>query len=1009
MKINREKIYNILLNDGRNLGSIKNYQLFEDSYFSSEKNVDVFWDWLSKNDFKKGPNKGQKYTDRTKESFYKKYVCDLDWAKSTQYCGGSTPALDNTSLIPDANTIKKIVEKGQEYTIGLKGNELMNKFSRGWDSAMSWGADVVKHLKKKYYDIDPGKGVFDTPENSSSSTDKWLKDPTNSKMYVYKVKNCKWLAKNVKTGKIFNISDDSRYKSSVDILNKEYSQYLKNCNPSNTDNTQTDNTQIDGTQTITPTPTPLPVNLPSWATCIGQSFKGAVVTMDENNHQIIMASFGKDVGYFWDDKTFMFTYTNGVKIGGTWSCEGNKLFIKTTDGEQWSIDTQWISQPSSSINPSVNYQTTGVDATTVMTNDASEPEKSDKSSSTQPQQLLQQPSEPISKPDDEKSDLIDKYGKQNESVYLEDVLNNVNTLINEIDMKSRIMEQSKPLVVVAPAQELDILYNHAILKNIGSIQTLCNGRNGTAIPVNINGRMYFAGRRGKLTPALGGGEGFITYDGKILKNTGGCNYTYVLKDGNIVTMDGIDQIELQLPQKQLLSRFGIDGVDYNSDPYSFIDNITTKFQSLIDKGARSKIFKNWSDLLKNYYKYGPQEKWLDIVTKPESGTNPPQDELGDYVVVSADKLGIQFNDRQIQIFVPRGVSTATSFKAAIFNSGDCKNDLTSYINGAFDFQQTGKNDPNINNSTVRTNIKSCFRAGEYKDIRLTSNDITVKFNDKDNPFKGLRGFGSEFDINEIQKLLMGGTFKLPNVGPNGKNPYLPFRIDARQGMTESKHKLSNLIKENLLNVSKQKNESLLIEKKIVQTRTKLISENRILKFKQPREKFFNEIISEAIYFEKQGFNKQIIKEEFWDSMKGLFGEHGSSAIFSTFKEYMGKHLVEKLTSINPNGWMGQNIKKAINTIHIEDIDKIVDCNFITKKVSSSISEAIINKISQGQDIEGGGIESIVKGGLDKSIDRTELNKNIHDGISKLICPVLGDVSKKLKEKGEEMKLKAVRP
>jgi hypothetical protein len=55
--------------------------------------------------------------------------------------------------------------------------------------------------------------------------------------------------------------------------------------------------------------------------------------------------------------------------------------------------------------------------------------------------------------------------------------------------------------------------------------------------------MYFAGRRGKLTPALGGGEGFITYDGKILKNTGGCNYTYVLKNGNIVTMDGIDQIE----------------------------------------------------------------------------------------------------------------------------------------------------------------------------------------------------------------------------------------------------------------------------------------------------------------------------------------------------------------------------------------------------------------------------------------------------------------------------------
>ena len=737
-----------------------------------------------------------------------------------------------------------------------------------------------------------------------------------------------------------------------------------------------------------------------------------------------MVPFGKDMGYFWDDKTFIFVYSNGMKVAGTWSCEGNKLFIKTTDGEQWSKDTEWIVQPSSSINPSVNYQTTGVDATTVMTNDASEPEntstnktttepqKSDKSSSVQPQPpILKKPSEPISKPDvdDEKSDLIDKYGTQNESVSLEGVLNNVNTLINEIDMKSRIMEQAQPSVVVAPAQELDILYTNAVLKNIGSVQTLCNGRNGTAIPVNVNGRMYFAGRRGKLTPALGGGEGFITYDGKILKNTGGCNYTYVLKNGNIVTMDGIEAIELQLPFKNILSRFGIDGADYNTDPYYFIDTITAKFQALIDKGARSMIFKTWSDLLKQYYKYGPQEKWLRI-TDQKSITNPPNDELNKYQPMSADNLGIKYLDKQIIIYQPLGRGTTSNFQGATYNSGECRTDLISYISAAFEFNQNGSVDRNVGSAPVRNNIRACYRAGKYQgSFVVTPQDIKVEFNDKDNPFMGLRGFGKDLDIKEIQNLLGGDTHKLPKVGPSGKNPFLPFNIDAKQNMNESKSKLTSLIKENLLEISKQKNDSLLIEKKIVQTRTKLISENRILKFKQPREKFFSEIIGEAMYFSKQGFDKQIIKEEFWDSLKGLFGEHGSSAIFSTFKEYMGKHLVEKLTSINPTGWMGQNIKKAINTIHIEDIDKIVDCDFITRKVSSSISEAIINKISQGQDIEGGGIQSIVKGGLDKSIDRTELNKNIHNGISKLICPVLGDVSKKLKEKGEEMKLKAVKP
>ena len=53
-------------------------------------------------------------------------------------------------------------------------------------------------------------------------------------------------------------------------------------------------------------------------------------------------------------------------------------------------------------------------------------------------------------------------------------------------------------------------------------------------------------------------------------------------------------------------------------------------------------------------------------------------------------------------------------------------------------------------------------------------------------------------------------------------------------------------------------------------------------------------ISEAIYLQSQGFDKQIIKEEFWDSIKGLFGQHGSEAIFGTFKEYMGKWLLKKL-------------------------------------------------------------------------------------------------------------------
>ena len=143
--------------------------------------------------------------------------------------------------------------------------------------------------------------------SSSSTTSGWLPDPTKSKMYVYKVKDCKWLAKNVKTGKVFVISDDPRYESSVDILNGSYKNALKGCDSSDA--------QTDGGQTIT-TPTPPPVVLPDWGKCIGDSIVGANVTKDENNVDIVFSLFGKSKGYFWNDGVFMFVYENGNKVDG---------------------------------------------------------------------------------------------------------------------------------------------------------------------------------------------------------------------------------------------------------------------------------------------------------------------------------------------------------------------------------------------------------------------------------------------------------------------------------------------------------------------------------------------------------------------------------------------------------------------------------------------------------------------------------------------------------------------
>jgi len=907
-----------------------------------------------------------------------------------------SPTPQQNSITPDPNTERPATYSGRDYIFGMIGNEVIQKVNGVWKKLEGFTSDVIAKIKKDVYNIRRGQSVYDTPENSGTSSNNNRVSngiyTTKGDPYQYKIVDCVWYTKSLENrGKI--IKDwkplDGNQKA-TDILDGRFPNARKECK-------KTDDNQNDDGQEIITTPKPSPIVLPTWAKCIGDSIEGTNITKDENGLDIVFSSFEKSKGYFWDDGAFMFVYENGNKIAGKWSCDNNKLLIRTEDGDQWTPSTQWIKQPSKYINPIVNNSTTGVNINDLVDDGLTPTEttKSDKPASTD---TTPTPStEPVVKPD-----------VTNESYNsLENVLNNVNLLINEIEMKEIIREQKRQQSVVnAPAEELDILYGNAILKTMGPVETLCES-GPTPIPVNVGGRMYFAGRKIKLKPGYSEAEGYIVYDGRILSRTQGCNFVYVKKGNDIAQIDGMERKGLELPYRELLSRFGIDNMDYNSNPYYFIDTITKKFNDLIEKGGRSSIFRSWQELLINYYKYD-NTKRLKLTT--DNQNNPPQDEMNKFELLSADKYGIQFNDRQIQIYLPKGAGVTSGFTGATYNADQCRTDLVSYLSAAFEFQVNAGVDRTVNSSTVRNNLRACYRSGKFQNMTpITSTDIKVDFIDKDNPFKGMRGFGSEFNIQNVQKLLAGDTFKLPKVGPNGKNPFLPFIIDARQSMNESKSNITNLIKENLIKIKREKDSSLLIETKIIKSRTQLLSENRILKFKQPREKFFNEIISEAMYLNKQGFDKQIIKEEFWDSLKGLFGEHGSNAIFTTFKEYMGKYLVGKLTSINPNGWMGENIKEAISKIHIEDLDKITDCNFISRKISTSITDSIISKVSKGQDIEGGNISSIVKGGLDKSIDRTELTKNIHEGITKLICPVLGDVSKKLKEKGEEMKAKAVRP
>jgi hypothetical protein len=224
-------------------------------------------------------------------------------------------------------------------------------------------------------------------------------------------------------------------------------------------------------------------------------------------------------------------------------------------------------------------------------------------------------------------------------------------------------------------------------------------------------------------------------------------------------------------------------------------------------------------------------------------------------------------------------------------------------------------------------------------------------------------------------------------------------------MTESNSKLKNLIRESLITAKETKRKTLLGESKIVTSRFAIISEGRKLKTKKDLNKFFSEVISEMTYMNTQGFNKEIISEGFWDMLKGIFG-HTPDGVLEYFKEYVGKWLVDNLTPIDPEGWIGSIIITAIGNLPVGDIPKLTDCNYLTKLVAKSVGEGALRKISHEKGIEGP-FYDILRNTLVDSLEESSFVQKLEEGLGNVLCPLIGGLSTKMDSAASALKQKAL--
>lgn len=286
----------------------------------------------------------------------------------------------------------------------------------------------------------------------------------------------------------------------------------------------------------------------------------------------------------------------------------------------------------------------------------------------------------------------------------------------------------------------------------------------------------------------------------------------------------------------------------------------------------------------------------------------------------------------------------------------------------------------------------------------TSEDL-IKIKNKVHYCKSNKTFSSFIKILGVGDELE--TLYTKSEGPDTRvtNPYGMKGYNPTKRMNENKSNLGMLIRENLLEIKEKKNKSILSEGKIVKGRLSIISENVILKTNKQKDKFFGDLLSEMVYLNSQGFNKEIINEGFFDVITGLLG-HAPEGIMEYFKEYIGKWLVKHLTPADENGWIGNMIITGIGNLPISEVSKLTDCNYLTKWISKTAAEGTVRKLTHDKGLDGP-FYDVLRNSIIDMMDKSALGSKIEEGLGGIICPLLGGVKSKMDSATDKLKEKAL--
>ena len=209
--------------------------------------------------------------------------------------------------------------------------------------------------------------------------------------------------------------------------------------------------------------------------------------------------------------------------------------------------------------------------------------------------------------------------------------------------------------------------------------------------------------------------------------------------------------------------------------------------------------------------------------------------------------------------------------------------------------------------------------------------------------------------------------------------------------------LKKTIKESLNEVNTTK-KNLLKEERIISNRFQMIAEN--FESNQP-DKFYGEILSEIVYLNSQGFEQQVINEQFTDFLKSLFG-HKWDVIGQTLKEYVAMWVVNKLGLPKDSIWSSM-ISTGFGNLPLSNISSVLTCDGMTKWLTTSITEGMIKHLQTKAGLNSMFFDGLRNALIESMRQDSEFGKKVEGFISTLICPALSSLQGKFAKAEEKIK------